>query len=179
MQRRGAANIRWYEYAFLALGLVAALVTDSLTLARLLKLGSLGDPDFAYGILLLVHSGLTSPSVTSHLTSVLSLSAGISDHRHLLSTHDRYCCLLCLGSDLDDLRRRTLLRSTEELGRHSTETPTGQRRTMFTTDRSFSALDSADLHRCFQPLLHSPGDRRDQRLSTRGILQTVSVRRRD
>ena len=58
-QRRGLTNIRWYEYAFLALGIIAALVSDGLTIVRLVKLGSLDDPDFAYGILILVHSGRT------------------------------------------------------------------------------------------------------------------------
>ncbi|CAF0735878.1 unnamed protein product [Rotaria sordida] len=54
--RRGFGNIRWYEYTFLILGILAALVTDGLTIARLVNLGSLNDPDFAYGILILVHS---------------------------------------------------------------------------------------------------------------------------
>ncbi len=51
-------NIRWYEYTFLILGILAALVTDGLTIARLVKIGSLSEPDFAYGILILVHSGI-------------------------------------------------------------------------------------------------------------------------
>ncbi|CAF2911854.1 unnamed protein product [Rotaria sp. Silwood2] len=54
--RRGLGNIRWYEYTFLILGILAALITDGLTIARLISLGSLDDPDFAYGILILVHS---------------------------------------------------------------------------------------------------------------------------
>jgi hypothetical protein len=52
-------NIRWFEYTFLILGIIAALVTDGLTIARLVYLGSLHkEPDFAYGILILVHSGI-------------------------------------------------------------------------------------------------------------------------
>lgn len=54
--RRNFKNIRWYEYAFLALGILATLVTDGLTIVRLVDLGSFNDPDFAYGILILVHS---------------------------------------------------------------------------------------------------------------------------
>lgn len=50
-------NIHWYEYLFLALGIIAVLVTDGLTIVRMIDLGSLNDPDFAYGILILVHSG--------------------------------------------------------------------------------------------------------------------------
>ncbi|CAF3408795.1 unnamed protein product [Rotaria sp. Silwood1] len=53
---RGLGNIRWYEYTFLIIGILAALITDGLTIARLINLGSLNDPDFAYGILILVHS---------------------------------------------------------------------------------------------------------------------------
>lgn len=45
-----------YEYSFLALGILATLITDGLTIARLVDLGSFDDPDFAYGILILVHS---------------------------------------------------------------------------------------------------------------------------
>ena len=56
-------NIRWYEYTFLVLGVLAALVTDGLTIARLVKIGgSLKDPEVAYGILILVHSGKSHPS---------------------------------------------------------------------------------------------------------------------
>lgn len=57
IQRRGLGNIRWYEYTFLAVGLVAALVTDGLTIARLVRLGSLAEPEFAYGVLIIIHSG--------------------------------------------------------------------------------------------------------------------------
>jgi len=57
-KRRGLVNIRWYEYTFLILGILAALVTDGLTIARLVKIRTLSEPDFAYGILILVHSGI-------------------------------------------------------------------------------------------------------------------------
>ncbi|CAF1017676.1 unnamed protein product [Adineta ricciae] len=54
---RSLANIRWYEYMFFTLGTLAALITDGLTIARLVKIGgSLSNPEFAYGILILVHS---------------------------------------------------------------------------------------------------------------------------
>ncbi|UJR16140.1 hypothetical protein I4U23_003051 [Adineta vaga] len=54
---RSLRNIRWYEYTFLTLGILAALVTDGLTIARLISIGgSLIDPEVAYGILILVHS---------------------------------------------------------------------------------------------------------------------------
>lgn len=56
-QRRNLGNIRRYEYVFFAVGLIAALVTDGLTLARLVQLGSLEEPDFAYGILIIINSG--------------------------------------------------------------------------------------------------------------------------
>ncbi|CAF1341391.1 unnamed protein product [Rotaria magnacalcarata] len=54
--RRGKINIRWYEYTFLALSLLAAIVTDGLTIARIAQSDPSNDPDFAYGILILVHS---------------------------------------------------------------------------------------------------------------------------
>jgi len=57
-KRRGLVNIRWYEYTFLSLGILAALVTDGLTIARLVQLRSFEEPEFAYGVLLLVHSSI-------------------------------------------------------------------------------------------------------------------------
>jgi len=57
-KRRGLGNIRWYEYTFLILGVLAALVTDGLTIARLVNLRSFSEPEFAYGILLIVHSSI-------------------------------------------------------------------------------------------------------------------------
>ena len=42
---------------FFTLGILAAFITDGLTIARLVKIGgSLSNPEFAYGILILVHS---------------------------------------------------------------------------------------------------------------------------
>jgi len=57
-KRRSLGNIRWYEYIFLIVGVLAALVGDGLTIARLVNLRSLSEPEFAYGILLIIHSSI-------------------------------------------------------------------------------------------------------------------------
>jgi hypothetical protein len=83
-------NIRWYEYTFLILGILAALVTDGLTIARLVKIGSLNEPDFAYGILILVHSGIYEIFRKKSLYSYLlfsSFSSSISNNWYILSTY--------------------------------------------------------------------------------------------
>jgi len=54
--RRGWANINRYEVIFLILGIVAAVVTDVLTIVRLAEIQNTRDPDLAYGILILVNS---------------------------------------------------------------------------------------------------------------------------
>ncbi|CAF3506490.1 unnamed protein product [Adineta steineri] len=54
--RRGLANIRWYEYTFLILGILATLVTVGLTIARLVTNHCSNSAEVAYGILILVHS---------------------------------------------------------------------------------------------------------------------------
>ncbi|CAF1032056.1 unnamed protein product [Didymodactylos carnosus] len=54
-RRRGWKNIRWYEYLFLTISILAVIISDVLTIVRLLS-AKQDDNDFAYGILLIVHS---------------------------------------------------------------------------------------------------------------------------
>ncbi|CAF1479080.1 unnamed protein product [Rotaria magnacalcarata] len=55
--RRGWANINRYEIIFLIVGVLAAIGTDTLTIMRLLDIDDKEtNPDFAYGLLILVNS---------------------------------------------------------------------------------------------------------------------------
>ncbi|CAF3454606.1 unnamed protein product [Rotaria socialis] len=55
--RRGWANINRYEIIFLIVGVLAAIATDTLTIIRLLDIDDKEtNPDFAYGLLILVNS---------------------------------------------------------------------------------------------------------------------------
>jgi hypothetical protein len=69
------------------LGILAALVTDGLTIARLVDLQTLKDPDFAYGILILVHSSINLIYFKNKKIFSFSFSSFISNYRNFLSTY--------------------------------------------------------------------------------------------
>ena len=56
MKHRRWTNINRFEFIFLALGVLATIVTDGLTIYRVATVPNNKDPDFVYGILIIISS---------------------------------------------------------------------------------------------------------------------------
>lgn len=112
-KRRNLGNIHWFEYTFLFLGILAALITDGLTIVRLVSLESLKEPEFAYGILIIVNSGRKKNDLVFIDLVCLFNSFFIIffNDWFTLSTNNGYCCIYNLLDFVNYLCYSTLFYS--------------------------------------------------------------------